>query len=175
MFINVFPLQTILFQSLFLLVAIAVEGFILHKQLNLTRKTSIEYATSINLFTTILGWVGFFYFYPLLPKGLKAQVVSYIFFDRFLDYQDNSIIILAAIGTFFVNFFTKFQALRLLEILLEVPTAISQQARKSLFGKNQGSVSNLSGSNSSQASVILLATACSHSVILLILVLRLLK
>lgn len=52
--IAVLPLRAVMFQILFLLVAIAVESFIFKKKLHLSGRTSIEYATSINLFSTII-------------------------------------------------------------------------------------------------------------------------
>ena len=125
MLANVFPLQAILFQFLFLLIAIAIESFILYRQLNLSRKRSIDYAISINLFSTILGWIVFFYVHPWLPRSLKSQLISYMFFDRFFSFaQSPNIVtelILSCFVVFFANFVVKLKGLELLQILLELP------------------------------------------------------
>ncbi|MEW5856297.1 MAG: filament integrity protein FraC [Cyanobacteriota bacterium] len=125
MLANVFPLQAILFQFLFLLVAIAIESFILYRQLNLSRKRSIDYAISINLFSTVLGWIVFFYVHPWLPRSLKSQLISYIFFDRFFPFDQSPNIvtelILSGFVVFFANFVVKLKGLELLQILLELP------------------------------------------------------
>ncbi|MFE1746238.1 filament integrity protein FraC [Coleofasciculus sp. H7-2] len=131
MLANVFPLQGILFQFLFLLVAIAIESFILYRELNFSRKKSIDYAISINLFSTILGWVVFFYVHPWLPRSLKSQLISYIFFDRFFSFaQSPNIVtelILSGFVAFFATFVVKLKGLELLQILLELPTYVERK------------------------------------------------
>ncbi len=125
MLANVFPLQTILFQFLLLLVGIAIESFILYRQLNLSQRRSIDYAISINLFSTILGWIVFFYVHPWLPRSLKSQLISYIFFDRFFPFAQSSNIltelILSGFVVFFATFIVKLKGLELLQMLLEAP------------------------------------------------------
>ena len=79
----VLPLQTYLFQALFLLVAIALEASVLQRRLYLTRRTSVEYAISINLLTTVIGWLAFFLVQNLLPQPIKDQIISYIFLIAF--------------------------------------------------------------------------------------------
>lgn len=83
MFVTVLPLRAVLFQGVFLLIAIAIESFILHKQLGLSRRTSLEYAASLNLFSTVIGWLFFFLIQPNLPAELQRQLLQYIFFNRF--------------------------------------------------------------------------------------------
>ncbi|MBD2740390.1 filament integrity protein FraC [Coleofasciculus sp. FACHB-1120] len=127
---NVFPLQAILFQFLFLLIAIAIESFILYRRLNLSRKRSIDYAISINLLSTILGWIVFFYIHPWLPRSLKSQLMSYIFFDRFFSFaQSPNIVtelILSSFVAFFATFIVKLKGLEILQLLLEVPTHVER-------------------------------------------------
>lgn len=86
------PLRAILFQALFLLVAIAIESFILHKRLYLSRRMSIEYAASLNLFSTVCGWTLFFLVEPLMPVGLREQMVNFIFFSDFAPHLDFSVV-----------------------------------------------------------------------------------
>lgn len=176
---TVFPLQAILFQFLFLLVAIAIESFILYRQLKFSRKKSIDYATSINLFSLVLGWLAFFYIQGLLPPNLKGELISFIFFDRFIAPQAsnfNTVIILSGFLTFFSAFFIKLKGLDFLEALLEFPKITEiRETKKDIRGRSV----NLSkvyqrvlGINPNRATVILFANACTHSAILLILLSR---
>src|SRR4028118_1728302 len=103
----VLPLQTYLFQTLFLLVASALEARVLQRRLYLTRRTSVEYATSINLLTTVIGWLAFFLVQNLLPQPIKDQIISYVFFDRFLSPQPGSFQLML-ISTGIVMFFSAF-------------------------------------------------------------------
>lgn len=131
MLANVFPLQTILFQFLLLLVGIAIESLILYRQLNLSQRRSIDYAISINLFSTILGWIVFFYIHPWLPRSLKSQLISYIFFDRFFPFTQSSNIvtelILSGFVVFFATFVVKLKGLELLQMLLETPFQVERK------------------------------------------------
>jgi len=183
----VFPLQTILFQSVFLLVAIALEARIFHRRLRITRKTSVEYATSINLLCAIIGWLTFFAVQNLLPQPLRAQIISYIFFDRFVSSQIeqmNLIIVATGIGMFFSAFFIKLIGLRLLDAVLnrspqrqktkeqQPPTLPRKQRHKDLPERIEQAVSR---TDPGQAATVLLANAYSHSAILLLLFLRFLQ
>lgn len=174
----VLPLQTILFQTIFLLVAIALEARVLHRRLMLTRRTSMEYATSINLLSTIIGWLVFFIAQDLLPQPLKAQLISYIFFDRLLDPQPaNLTLIIAATGItmFFATFLIKLKGLELLEALL-------QSAKEQPLSPSPGKTNRLTLSmrlrwaafraDPNRAAIVLLANAYSHSAIFLLLFLR---
>lgn len=176
---TVFPLPAILFQFLFLLVAITIESFILNRQLKLSRKKSIDYAISINLFSLVLGWLGFFYIQGLLPPNLKGELISFLFFDRFITPQApnfNTFIILSGFLTFFSAFFIKLKGLDFLEALLEfTKPAEVKETKKDIRGRSV----NLSrvyqrvlNINPNRATVILFANACTHSAILLILLLR---
>lgn len=80
MFVTVLPLRGMMFQALFLLIAIALESFILHKNLNLSPRTSIECSASLNLFSTIVGWLVIFSVDPLLPEFLKRPLFNFILF-----------------------------------------------------------------------------------------------
>ena len=171
------PVQTILYQSLFLLMAIAIEGFILHRQLQLSRKTSIQYAASINLLSTIVGWLLFFFIQPLLLSDIKIQLISYIFFNRFLNSGSTPysfFIIIGFIISFFISFMVKFQALKSLDSLLMESNSIPQILVKltSLRYNKKKSSHLYSAKHPSKATAILLANASSHSAMLLILTLR---
>lgn len=83
MLVTVLPLRAIMFQILFLLTAIAVEAFVLEQKMSFTRRVSIEYAASLNLVSTVLGWLIFFIIQPLLPLNLQLQLISFILFGHF--------------------------------------------------------------------------------------------
>ncbi|NJR39502.1 MAG: hypothetical protein HC781_12655 [Leptolyngbyaceae cyanobacterium CSU_1_4] len=82
----VVPLRAIAFQIVFLLMAIAIEATVLHKQLNIPPKQSIQFAASINLLTTVAGWLVTFLLLgtslslptPLLTE-LKIALMNFIF------------------------------------------------------------------------------------------------
>ncbi|MCL1471202.1 filament integrity protein FraC [Argonema antarcticum] len=83
MLVTVLPLRAIMFQILFLLIAIAVEAFIIQKRMIIPRKISIEYSASLNLISTIVGWLIFFCFHPLLPLDWQKKLIIFILFGNF--------------------------------------------------------------------------------------------
>ncbi len=177
----VFPLQTILFQVIFLFVAIALEARVFHQRLRLTRRTSVEYATSLNLLTAVIGWVAFFLLQDFLPQPLRTQLISFIFFDRFLIPQPANLTLLivsAGITIFFAAFLIKLKGLELLEDMLKStqeaspsPT-VSDRRRPTLATRlNQAALHT----DANHATVVLLANAYSHSAILLLLFIRFLQ
>lgn len=180
MFFYVFPIPTILLQFVFLLVAIAVEGVILHRLLRLSRRTSIEYAASINLLTTILGWLTFFFVIPLLPQPLQGQLISYIFFDRLLTSQLPAVytmILLTGFTIFLASFLIKLTAVKFLQILLDHSPRKNDKdlLRKPLSYRGlleRKDNQDLFPSKPNQAVAVLVANACSYSALLLLLVLR---
>lgn len=180
----VFPLEMYLFQGIFLMVAIALEARVFHRRLYLPRRTSVEYATSINLLATVIGWLAFFALQNLLALPLKDQIISYIFFDRFLGSQPESFyltIISTGVVIFFSAFLIKLKGLQLLEALLDKtpkpqdsselqpPKLRHNQRRQRLSDRLDQAVSH---TEPSQATAVLLANAYSHSAILLLLFLR---
>lgn len=175
----ILPVQTVIFQILFLLIAIALEGYILHRKLQLSRQNSIEYAISINLLSTIVGWLIFFFIQPLLPAPLRLQLISYVFFNSFHQNQLTSLnaaIVLIGIISFFVAFFVKMLGLYFLEWLITFPQKTQNNQYKKTIKmrlKTRKSPSKVfSNQNTSKATVILVANALSHSVLLGLLLLR---
>jgi len=83
MLVTVLPLRAVMFQLLFLLIAISVEAFIIQQKMILTRRVSIQYAASLNLLSTILGWLIFFFLHPLLPLDWQKQLINFILFGHF--------------------------------------------------------------------------------------------
>jgi len=152
----------------------------LHQQLKITRKTSVEYATSINLLATIVGWLSFFLLKNLLPQPLKTQIISYIFFDRLLEPQPvnwHLLIAVAGIGIFFCAFLIKLTGLVLLKAMIEKVQVFQassprHQGRRRLSDPWEQVVSR---PRSNQAFAVLIANAYSHSAILLFLLVRFLQ
>jgi hypothetical protein len=175
----ILPVQTVIFQILFLLIAIALEGFILHRNLLLSRKSSIEYAISINLLYTIVGWLIFFFIQPLLSATLRLQLISYVFFNSFHKTQLPSLdatILCIGIISFFVAFIVKMLGLYFLEWLLTFPQKNTknhyQKTIRMRIKSRKSSKKITYNQNTSKATVILVANALSHSVLLGLLLLR---
>jgi len=169
---NTFPLGTILFNALFLLVAIAIESYVFHTRgRRLDKKASVAYATCVNLFANVLGWIIFFAIEPTLPVNVKTQLISFVFFNQ-LDSPDanfQSFIIMVGFLIFFATFLLKFGGLRLLEIALKYPLAEPEKIN-TLTINRRSYKTKLQSRN--MATGVLLANSFSYSAILLILVLR---
>jgi hypothetical protein len=116
MFPTVLPLRTIAYQTLFLIIAIAIESWVLHrflrdeKQLPITPEQSVHFAATINLLCTVVGWLAFFLFFALsraLPSiwasRLEGNLVNFIFFDQWSNETATSLFL-----TCFVMFFASF-------------------------------------------------------------------
>ena len=82
MSLTILPLKAIISDFLILLVVIAIESCFFQLRLNLIPKVSVEYATVMNLISTCVGWIFFFYIVSLLPNMLEKQMVAYILFGQ---------------------------------------------------------------------------------------------
>lgn len=174
------PLRTYLFQLLFLLIAIATESFVLQRGLGLTRRVSLEYAISLNLFSTVIGWLVFYEFQALLPGDLRGQIISYILADRFLtstwEPGTNTFLILAGLLTFLGTFIIESRALSLLELLRQeqkpekTNEPLSARERRRLAWIR---VQDTPPEIRNRAITVLLANAASYGVILIVLLVRL--
>ena len=175
----VLPLQTFLFQFLFLLVAIALEARVLYRRMVIERKASVEYATFMNLLAASIGWLVFFIVQKWIPLSLKDQLISYIFFDRlFGPNPENLTLLLVATGVviFFSAFLIKLKGLDLLDAFLQ---ALSQEKKQSQSGSRRSWPTlinrlddQIAPPRPNHATTILLANAYSYSAISLILFLR---
>jgi hypothetical protein len=170
LFPTVLPISTILFNFLFLLVAIPVEGYILNARLKFDKKTSIFYALAINLFSNIVGWLVFFAIEPFLGEYLKSELLSFVFFNRFFSDIQRFLIIITFI-IFFGTFVVKYLLLRLfLFSMIErgKPGSESEQlprrySRRAYSNKWQST--NL-------VTTVLIANSLSYSLIAIILFVR---
>ncbi|NJL57133.1 hypothetical protein HC928_19815 [bacterium] len=180
----VLPLRTILLQSLFLVMTIAVESSILQHRLKIDRPQSIQCVATLNLISTSLGWVAFFIIVPLLPLEIREQLISYIFFDKlYANPWYNSIgtatifgiFIFTILSTFFVGFFVKLTGLEIfLRVLYsklpaeEVETMEKKGTRLASFIDSRLQ----SPEGQGQFEALLQAHIASHSLILIALVIR---
>ena len=81
--LGIMPLRAIVFQSLLLMVAIVLEAMVLRQQLRLGYRPSMQYAATLNLLATSLGWMAFLAIEAMLPLSLRSQIISYVLFNRF--------------------------------------------------------------------------------------------
>lgn len=186
---TVIPLPMVLFQTLFLLVAIIVEAMVLRQNLRWSRRISLERAATINLLAATVGWILFFFIEPILPPGLQEQVISFIFFDRFFanEWSSSLAILLVAVGivAFFLTFFIKLEGLTLLLRLLRPPDfqtraqiLAEESSHKSMTGRSRSRKLRQSQFNlryqqeRDRTNAVLRANAASFAVILILLLLR---
>jgi hypothetical protein len=189
MAIDVLSLRAIVLQALLLAVAVAIESYVLFRRLRmldnqfLSPKQSIQYALSINLLSTVLGWFTIFSFFgfesslsPAWTSGLETALLNFIFFNQF-STQSLSLLVVAGFIAFFANFVVKQMGvwgLRWLlqpEFLLLAKPIDPEPERVSISGirnlRNESSFEN----NSLNVTPVLFANAWSHTAILLILLL----
>lgn len=107
------PLGVILFNLLFLLVAIPIEAYVFNIRLKFDKKTSIFYAIATNLFSGTLGWIIFFILEPNLPIDIKSELINYIFFNNFNSPNTQATLIFSTFIIFFITFLMKFLLLQL--------------------------------------------------------------
>lgn len=106
------PLGVILFNLLFLLVAIPIEAYVFNIRLKFDKKTSIFYAIATNLFSGTLGWIIFFILEPNLPIDIKSELINYIFFNNFNSPNTQATLIFSTFIIFFITFLMKFLLLQ---------------------------------------------------------------
>jgi hypothetical protein len=168
---RVFPIGAILFNFLFLLVAIPIEAFVLNRRLKFDKKTCAFYAISINLFSNVIGWVIFFFLEPVLPVEIKSELINFVFFNSLRD-STQTLAILTAFITFFGTFLVKYILLRILLLSLtdlgKAKPEISHQPAR----RNSRLASRSKWQNTNVVTTILIANALSYSLIAVILFFR---
>ena len=115
MFSFVLPLRAIVFQMLFLSLAIAIEALVFQKQWKLSRKASTEYSLGLNLFSTGLGWLIFFAVQPFLSTNLKKQIITFVFFNNIV--ENSAVPIGLVYGEFALIVFLAFVLILIAELL----------------------------------------------------------
>ncbi|AFY33823.1 filament integrity protein FraC [Calothrix sp. PCC 7507] len=170
---SIFPIGAILFHFLFLLIAVPIEAYVFNTRLKFDKKSSTFYALSVNLFSSVIGWIGFFILEPMLPIPLKSELINYVFFNNFKSPTTQTLIILTAFIIFFATFIMKFLLLRISLLSLsdkivtkEEPESFSVQRKSRRLGK-------LKFQNTNLVTTTLIANSLSYSAITIILLIRL--
>jgi len=179
---GVLPLRAIAFQSLLLMIAIALEAVVLRQRLKVGYQVSMQYAATLNLLATSLGWLLFLTVESMLPAALRTQIISYVLFNRFYgNFWGDKIpvlVIIAGIMCFFATFWVKLQGLNALLILLgrgsinpsHKDTAETRQERYALA--RGGQYNNQESGYSPYTLAVLEANALSFTAILILLLLQ---
>lgn len=169
---RIFPIGGILFDFLFVLIAIPIEAYVLHNRLKFDKKTSIFYAISMNLFSSVIGWVIFFVAEPMLPIYLKSELINYMFFNNFKSANTQSLLILTACIIFFATFIMKFFILRVLLISLSEPVAKKEEEPQTSQRRRWRNFSTAKLQNTNLVITTLIANSLSYSAITIILLFR---
>jgi hypothetical protein len=115
------PLRVVLFQLLALLVVIAIEAMILEQKLDISPRGSVQFATIINLFSTLAGWLLFLVVEAILPARSRLETINYVFFNSFFTIEPQAIrtlVLVLMLVVYFVTFFLEAQALNVLLLVL---------------------------------------------------------
>ncbi|MBN3947292.1 MAG: filament integrity protein FraC [Nostoc sp.] len=169
---RIFPIGGILFDFLFVLIAIPIEAYVLHSRLKFDKKSSTFYAISINLFSSVIGWLIFFVSEPLLPIQIKSELINYMFFNNFKSPKTQTLVILTAFIIFFATFLTKFFALRVLLLSLNEPVAKKEEEPEISQRRRPRGFSNIKLQSTNLLTTTLIANSLSYSVITIILLFR---
>ena len=174
---DVLPLRAIAFQLLFMFMAIAIEAAVLNQRLNLGRKVSMQYSATVNLLTTVLGWMVLFSVEPYLPSPARLFLVESVFYGiRSIPSE----VIIAGFLMFVMTFALKLQGIELLEVILEKapkPDSESKDDKAPKFRKFQGHKRHAErtfGNEPNRPLAVLWANAFSFTAIVMILAIRLL-
>ena len=166
----ILPLKAILFQVLFLAIAIAIEAAVWRWQLNLPRRTTIEFAMATNLLAAVIGWLVFFFTQQfLLSRELQILLISYIFFGTFVTgtwiRSSEWLVILICFFIFLMTYIIKSKGLALMQWMEVLPPSIVLSGQKS--PKVMSSV--FSKIDRQQNFALLVGHSFSHTAILAIL------
>lgn len=165
---KILPIGAILFEFLFLLIAIPIEASVLNRRLKFDKKTSTFYAIAINLFSSTIGWIIFFSIEPILPINLKAELISYVFFHNFRNPGTQSFLLFTAFVMFFITFFMKFFLLKFLVLSLKenLKAIYANNPENNRLKWRRNSISRLQNTN--LVTTILIANSLSYSAISII-------
>ncbi|NJL80092.1 MAG: filament integrity protein fraC [Richelia sp. RM2_1_2] len=175
-YFRAFPFGLIIFDFLFLLVAIPIEAYILNKRLKFDKRTSAFYAISINVFSNAIGWIVFFLIEPsTFFSNYRLGLISFLLYNRIEDniYGD---IVLAAFITFFGTLVVKFGLLRLLIIALSEPEEkkTEPEPEDSILVSRKTRRGRKSLQSTSLLTTTLIANSLSYSAITLVILFRIL-
>ncbi|MDB9466618.1 filament integrity protein FraC [Dolichospermum circinale] len=167
----ILPIGAIFFEILFLLAAIPVEASVLNKWLKFDKKTSIFYAITINVFSSVIGWIIFFMIEPILPTTIKSELINYVFFNKLKDTSISSLIILLSFTIFLATFIVKFLIMKMLIIVMDES---GKKTEIDIISSQQRAIyMNIAKlQNTSLVTAILIANSLSYTAITIILLIR---
>ena len=176
----ILPIRMIVFQVLFLMVAIAIEAGILRQRLRLGFKTSVQYAFVTNLAAVVVGWIAFLVIEPLTTMEIRSQLMNYVLFNRVLPNgwttEMGAILLAIALVSFFGTFFIKAKGLELFlrsdgawKPLEKKPKQLPRDER---YAKARGAGTGASQANARFIDTVIQANAASFSAILVLILLR---
>ncbi len=115
-------LPVIIWQSLYLIIAIAWDTFLFYQQLRVGRKISIEYARTLNLFNIVIWWMLFFIIRPFISQTRELNLINILFFSRPFNQEYDGfyldlfwLFVIVSVGTVTI----KFIMMRTLQNLLQ--------------------------------------------------------
>ncbi|MBD2163362.1 filament integrity protein fraC [Calothrix membranacea FACHB-236] len=169
---RVLPIGAILFDLLFILMAISIEGYCFNRRLKFDKKTSIFYSISINLFSSVIGWLAFFAIEPRLPIQLRTELINYIFFNTVKYSNTQTIIILSAFIIFFATFIVKLFLLRGFSLLLNEEFWKKKEESPNTEPPNWRKLKRSKLISNNLVSTLLIANSLSYTAITLVLLIR---
>ncbi|WP_411268787.1 filament integrity protein FraC [Laspinema sp. D2d] len=165
----VFPLPTILLQTFFLTISVAIESSVFYSRCPVSRKTSVEYALAINLISACVGWFFFFYIEPFLSPPLKIQLITYVFLNQ-LGEGGLSLVFLIGFIVFWANFAIKLISLNLFNKVIDPTYPLKPEYEADLENDSRYSTRKIKKApERRQAMAVLWGHCYSHSVILFVL------
>lgn len=167
----ILPIGAIFFETLFLLAAIPLEASVLNKWLKFDKKTSIFYAITINVFSSVIGWIIFFVIEPILPTTIKSELINYVFFNKLKNTSISSLIVLLSFTIFLTTFIVKFLIMKMLIIVMDeggtkTETGIISSQQRAIYMN----IAKLQNTN--LVITTLIANSLSYSAITIILLIR---
>lgn len=167
-----FPLPTILLQTFFLTISVAIESSVFYARCQVSRKTSVEYALTINLISAGMGWIFFFYVEPILSPSLKIQLITYVFLNQ-LEEGGLSLIFFIGFFLFWANFAIKLISLNLLNKIIDAAYPLKAEYAANLEEDCRYYTRKVKKApERRQAMAVLWGHSYSHSVILFVLWLK---
>ena len=164
----ILPIGAIFFEILFLLTAIPIEAYVLHKWLKFDKRTSIFYAIALNVFSSVIGWIVFFTVEPMLSIPIKAELINYVFFNKIKASSISTMIIVLSFTIFMATFLVKFLLMKILIIFMNEGGKNTQP--ETSFSQRYMNIAKLQNTNLITATLI--ANSLSYSAITFIILIR---
>ena len=186
-FPNILPFRTVALQTLFLLMAVAIEAEVFRRRMKLAPKESVYFAAAANLFCVVLGWLIFLVLFNLsnqMSSDALKPLINFIFFDNWSP-ETATLLIIGCFAIFFASLAVKELGLFGLRYLLEIEQPKSAQAETQSTAEDAENPADAPKSSVfvrtvrseprailTEVTTILLANAWSYSAILATLLLR---